>query len=101
MHRRPARRSHADAQDGRLPASALSWALILHYCPSNRHTHPLQSFDAVASGSFTAPDHEYPSHLELRLTARDSVGLTDTESVRLDPRTGTLTLSSSPGSLWA
>ena len=48
-----------------------------------------------------APDHEYPSHLELRLTARDSGGLTDTESVQLDPRTVTLTLSSSTaGSLW-
>jgi hypothetical protein len=23
----------------------------------------------VAGGSFTAPDHEYPSYLELRLTA--------------------------------
>jgi hypothetical protein len=29
----------------------------------------------VASGSFTAPDHEYPSYLELRLAATDSGGL--------------------------
>ena len=55
-----------DAQDGPLPASRLSWDLILHHCPSNCHTHPLQSFAGVAGGSFTAPDHEYPSHLELR-----------------------------------
>ena len=86
-----------DAQDGPLPASRLSWDLILHHCPSNCHTHPLQSFAGVAGGSFTAPDHEYPSHLELKLTATDSGGLTDTESIRLDPRTVALTLNTSPG----
>ena len=88
--------SATDAQDGQLAASALSWSLILHHCPSNCHTHPVQSFDEVAGGSFTAPDHEYPAHLELRLTARDSGGLTDTRSIRLDPRTAALTLNSSP-----
>jgi hypothetical protein len=36
---------------------------------------------------FNAPDHEYPSYLELRLTATDAGALTDTKSVRLDPRT--------------
>jgi glucose/arabinose dehydrogenase len=91
--------SGTDAQDGNLPASALSWSLILHHCPSNCHTHPLQDFREVASGSFTAPDHEYPSHLELRLTATDSGGLTDTRTVRLDPKTVTLTFSSTPGGL--
>jgi glucose/arabinose dehydrogenase len=85
-----------DAQDGPLSASALRWELILHHCPSNCHTHPLQTFDGMAGGSFSAPDHEYPSHLELRLTATDSGGLTDTKSVRLDPRTVTLTLNTSP-----
>ena len=88
-----------DAQDGPLPASSLSWSLILHHCPSNCHTHPLQTFEGVVGGSFTAPDHEYPAHLELQLTARDSAGLTDTESIRLDPRTVALTLSTNPGGL--
>jgi hypothetical protein len=68
--------SATDAQDGPLPPSALSWDLILHHCPSNCHTHPLQTFTG-AGGSLSAPDHEYPSHLELRLTATDSGGLTD------------------------
>ena len=89
--------SATDPQDGPLPASALSWSLILHHCPSNCHTHPLQSFDGVAGGSFTTPDHEYPAFLELRLTATDSGGLTDTKSIQLDPRTVTLTLNTSPG----
>jgi glucose/arabinose dehydrogenase/PKD repeat protein len=88
-----------DAQDGTLPASALSWELILQHCPSNCHTHTVQSFAGVASGSFVAPDHEYPSYLELRLTATDSGGLKDTKTVRLDPRTVTLTFQTTPGGL--
>ena len=91
--------SATDAQDGPLPGSALSWALIMHHCPSNCHQHPLQTFTGPGGGPndfFITPDHEYPSHLELRLTATDSGGLTDVESVRLDPRTVTLTLNSSP-----
>jgi glucose/arabinose dehydrogenase len=92
--------SATDAQDGNLPAASLSWDVILHHCPSNCHTHPLQSFPGVAGGSLSAPDHEYPSYLELRLTATDSGGLTDTESLRLDPRTVALTFqTSSPGGL--
>jgi hypothetical protein len=59
----------------------------------------VQDFDGVASGSFTAPDHEYPSYLELTLTATDSGGLTDTESLRLDPKTVVLTFQSTPGGL--
>jgi hypothetical protein len=53
----------------------------------------------VASGSFVAPDHEYPSHIELRLTARDSGGLSDTKSVRLDPKTVELSFLSVPAGL--
>jgi glucose/arabinose dehydrogenase len=91
--------SATDAQDGTLPASALSWSVILHHCPSNCHAHPLRDFPGVASGSFDAPDHEYPSHLELRLTATDSGGMHGTASVRLDPKTVSLTLQSSPSGL--
>jgi hypothetical protein len=76
--------SVTDTQDGTLPPSALLWELILHHCPSNCHTHPLQQFAGVTSGSFTTPDHEYPSYLELKLTATDSGGLTDTKTMRLD-----------------
>ena len=88
--------SATDPQDGTLPASRLSWSLILHHCPSNCHQHPLQSYPGVASGSFVAPDHEYPSHLELRLTAIDSTGLQTSTSVLLQPRTTILTFRASP-----
>jgi glucose/arabinose dehydrogenase len=91
--------SAADAQDGSLPASKLSWSLILHHCPSTCHTHPLDTFIGVASGSFVAPDHEYPAHLELVLTATDSGGLTDTDSVLLNPQTVALTFTSTPSGL--
>jgi uncharacterized repeat protein (TIGR01451 family) len=92
--------SASDPEDGALPASALSWSVILHHCPSGScHTHLLQTFDGVASGSFAAPDHEYPSHLELRLTATDSSGNVGTASVLLQPQTVVLTFQSSPAGL--
>jgi glucose/arabinose dehydrogenase len=90
-----------DGQDGTLPASALSWSLILHHCftPTDCHTHLIQTVNGVSSGSFTAPDHEYPCWLEVRLVATDSGGLTSTTSVRLDPKTVVLTFKSNPGGL--
>ncbi|RYP82440.1 PKD domain-containing protein [Nocardioides guangzhouensis] len=89
----------SDAQDGTLPASGLSWDLVMQHCPSNCHAHPIQSYPGVAGGSFVAPDHEYPSYLELRLTATDSGGLTATRTLRLDPRTVVLTFQTTPGGL--
>ena len=89
-----------DAQSGTLGASALTWSLVLQHCPSSTcHEHPLQTFSGTASGSFVAPDHEYPSHLELRLTATDPGGLSNTTTRRLDPQTVDLTFGSSPAGL--
>jgi glucose/arabinose dehydrogenase len=83
-----------------IPPSGLSWSLILHHgqCPEC-HDHPLQTFAGVASGEFVAPDHEYPSSLELVLTATDASGLRGTASVQLMPRTSTITLRSDPAGL--
>jgi PKD repeat protein len=93
--------SATDQEDGSLSASKLSWSLILHHCDlaNNCHEHPLQDYSGVASGSFVAPDHEYPAYLELTLTTTDSGGLTDTESVRLDPQTVVLNFSTNPTGL--
>ena len=88
-----------DAQSGTLSAAALRWTLVLQHCPSTCHEHPLQTFAGVASGSLVAPDHEYPSFLELRLTATDPGGLSHTTSIRLDPQTLQLTFASSPTGL--
>ena len=91
----------SDGEDGALPASALSWEWIVHHCPTadTCHEHVWESFSGVASGTFTAPDHEYPSYLELRLTATDSGGLTHTQSVRLDPQAVELSFHSEPAGL--
>ena len=91
--------SASDAQDGALPASALTWTLVLQHCPSNCHTHSQGSWPGVASGSFVTPDHEYPSYLELTLTARDSTGATASTTVRLDPQTVNMTFQTSPSGL--
>jgi glucose/arabinose dehydrogenase len=91
--------SATDTQDGALPASALSWSVVMHHCPTNCHSHPIEDFDGAASGSFDAPDHGYPSYLELRLTATDSGGLQDVDSVLLLPATVDVTLRSVPSGL--
>jgi hypothetical protein len=85
-----------DAQDGPLAASSLSWDVVMVHCPADCHLHFVQTIAGVASGSFTAPDHEYPSHLELRLTATDSHGTRATTSVELQPKTATIDVTSSP-----
>jgi PKD repeat protein len=90
--------SASDAQQT-IPASGLDWELLLEHCPSNCHTHPVQNFADTASGSFAAPDHEYPSHLTLRLTATDAQGAQASTSRRLDPRTVAVTLASDPPGL--
>jgi glucose/arabinose dehydrogenase len=88
-----------DPEQGTLPATALSWRLLLQHCPSNCHTHTLQTWTGVASGSFAAPDHEYPSYLDLELTATDSSGASTTTTRRLNPQTVTLDFASSPPGL--
>jgi glucose/arabinose dehydrogenase/single-stranded DNA-binding protein len=91
----------SDPQDGAEPASRLTWTLIIHHCPtpSSCHTHTVQSWPATAFGSFNAPDHSYPSYLELQLQATDSGGLGATTSVILNPKTVNLTFASSPTGL--
>jgi glucose/arabinose dehydrogenase/PKD repeat protein len=65
-----------DPEEGRLPTNACSWSIIMHHCsfqnPLDCHEHFLQSAPGVATGNFVAVDHEYPAHLEFRLTVTDS-----------------------------
>jgi glucose/arabinose dehydrogenase len=93
--------SAKDFQGDDLPPSALTWKLDLHHCsaPTTCHIHPLQTFPGTASGSFRAPDHEYPSYLELILTATDSAGLSSSRTLRLDPVTVVLSFRTSPSGL--
>ena len=91
--------SASDAQDGNLAASRLSWTLRIQHCPDSCHAHDIETFPGVASGSFVAPDHEYPSHLELILTATDSNGVSSSVTRQIDYRTVPLTFQSVPSGL--
>jgi glucose/arabinose dehydrogenase len=92
--------SETDLQEGTsLPASAYVWTLQIRHCPSDCHTHIVQTFTGVKSGTFVAPDHEYPSHLQLLLTVTDSGGLTSNKMVELFPQFSTVAANTSPAGL--
>src|SRR4029078_2062612 len=61
-----------DGQGAALPASALTWSLVLQHCPSNCHPHGIGSWSGVAGASVAAPDHDFPSQLETTLNATDA-----------------------------
>lgn len=85
--------------DEELPATSLYWHARLYHCPTDPdhcHAHPLQVFPGVDFGSFPGPDHDYPSHVELSLTATDSRGLTATTAVQLQPRVVGVPVASQP-----
>ena len=88
--------SAEDDEDGSLPATSLDWASRLYHCPEGCHAHPLQAFPSVSSGSFLAPEHDLPSHIELTLTATDWRGLSATKTIELKPKTVQLQIYSVP-----
>jgi glucose/arabinose dehydrogenase len=93
--------SATDAEDGPLPASALRWDILLDHCDAfTCHQHFVATFEGVDHDSFQALDHEYPSHLEIRLTATDSQGLTGTTVVTIQPDTVTLEVDTNPSGLF-
>ncbi|HEX2034759.1 MAG TPA: PQQ-dependent sugar dehydrogenase, partial [Chloroflexota bacterium] len=93
--------SATDAEDGTVPASRLTWEVRLHHCPAfgpSCHAH-LFTTATGTGGTITAPDHGDGSYFEFVLTATDSAGLTDTESVSVQPQTVQLTLATAPSGL--
>jgi glucose/arabinose dehydrogenase len=75
------------------------WTTRLLHCPTGPtacHAHPLEIFSGVRTGEFLAPEHDYPSYLEITLRVADDRGLTASKTVKLDPRTVNLSLASSP-----
>lgn len=91
----------ADPEDGPLGAGSLSWRLTLQHCSTATecHAHVMRTIEGVSSGSLVAPDHSYPSYLDLTLTARDSDGNTSDTTLRLHPRTVRLDFESEPSGL--
>ncbi len=100
--------SATDPQDGALPASSLSWEIILHHIdetnPGAPHTHPFLPPTAGNNLPFTGPAPEDVratalSYLEVRLTATDSKGLGATVIRQFDPVRVPLTMNTNPAGL--
>jgi glucose/arabinose dehydrogenase/PKD repeat protein len=86
-----------DAEDGQLPPSAFQWELGIQHCGDQScHFHHLQSWQGVDEVSFTAPLHDLPSYLDLRVTATDSEGAEATKQIDLQPATTGITATSRP-----
>ena len=88
----------SDTEDGALPASALSWRVLLHH---DAHTHPLLAPTIGNNITFTAPapeDHAaaITSYLEIILTATDSGGASTVISQSAMPRKVSLTFATLP-----
>ena len=92
--------SATDAEDGTIGATGLDWSIVLFHCTTDGcHSHPVEDFPDRANGSMAAPDHAYPSYLEVRLTATDSDGASTVVARRIDPETVDLTFASVPSGL--
>jgi glucose/arabinose dehydrogenase len=91
----------SDPEVGALPPSALVWQIVMNHCEEAGfcHEHVIHTIPGVTSGNFTAPDHPYPSYLSIRLTATDPGGLTDVDSIDVQPKTTVITLESAPNGL--
>lgn len=77
------------------------WETRLAHCPDPKnpsacHVHPLQTFAGIRGPEFTAPQHEYPSYIEVVLRVSDFRGLSGVASMNIDPRTVDLSINSTP-----
>jgi glucose/arabinose dehydrogenase len=93
--------SATDTEDGTLPASSLSWTVILHH---DTHTHPFLGPVPGNNVTFTTPAPEdlaaaANSYLEIWLTATDSQGASTTVSRDFTPHKVNVTFQTSPPGL--
>lgn len=90
----------ADAEDGTLPASALTWRVDFHH---DTHFHPfLPAASGAAEGSFLIPTTgESAANVWYRvhLTVKDSAGLSHSTFVDVVPRTARITFTTVPSGL--
>lgn len=88
-----------DSEGTDLDGLSLYWSTRLAHCPGGQgdcHLHPLGVFAGVRKSSFLAPEHDFPSYIEVTLNAVDGRGLSGSETVRIDPRTVDLEVRSDP-----
>jgi glucose/arabinose dehydrogenase len=97
-----------DAEDGSLPATAVSWRVSLVHIseanPSSRHMHPFVTRDGVATITMTMPgpedlDAARFSFIEVVVSAKDSLNLSGAFSDTVQPLRVPLTLRSEPDGL--
>ena len=77
----------------------MQWSTRILHCPNgpeNCHAHPLQDFPGVLSGDLIAPEHDYPSYIEITLSASDKRGLSASKTIELSPRVFTVHFNSNP-----
>lgn len=86
----------AEEPGGAVPATELRWRTRILHCPGACHAHPYQGFTGVASGSLSAPDHDYPSAILFVVTATDARGLSATKTVQIEARGATMRVTSDP-----
>jgi glucose/arabinose dehydrogenase/PKD repeat protein len=95
------------ATDPQSQATTLRWDVLLRHIdsanPGNSHTHSLLTVNG-ASGQFTAPAPEDfnatdLSHVEVHLTATDSLGLSATVTRTVQPVKATVTFNTQPTGL--
>jgi glucose/arabinose dehydrogenase len=82
-----------------LAGLSLYWSTRIAHCPTgpeNCHKHPLQVFAGLKEGGFLAPEHDYPSYIEITLRATDKRGLAASKTIQINPRTVQLAISSNP-----
>jgi glucose/arabinose dehydrogenase len=91
--------SALDAKGEPIYTLALHWGTRVLHCPTSPdscHSHPLQAFPGVPDGEITAPEHDYPSFIEITLTATDQRGLAASKTIKLPAKGVTLKVVSQP-----
>ncbi len=77
------------------------WITRLAHCPNPAnpeacHSHPLQTFSGIRRPEFIAPQHDYPSYIEVILRVSDERGLSGTVRREIFPQTADLSVASDP-----
>ncbi len=77
------------------------WQTRMAHCPdpanpSACHVHPLQTFAGIRRPEFVAPQHDYPSYIDIVLRVSDERGLSGTAHLEFQPQTVDLSLASDP-----
>ncbi|HEX5593302.1 MAG TPA: PQQ-dependent sugar dehydrogenase [Solirubrobacterales bacterium] len=80
------------------------WVTRMAHCPDPAfpdacHVHPLQTFSGIKHADFTAPQHEYPSYIQIVLRVSDKRGLSGIASLKLQPQTVDVALQSVPAGI--